>query len=207
MNAIQSSHAPLAAVLWPSEAASHAPGHVTGRLLRGAVLAVVGSLLMTLAAKIQVPFWPVPMTMQTFVVLALGMAYGWRLAGATMLLYLAEGAMGMPVFVGTPEKGLGLAYMLGSTGGYLVGFVFAAMACGWLAERGWDRNVASTAAAMLVGNVIIYLPGLLWLGTLFGWDKPILEWGLTPFLLGDLTKLLLAALALPAAWKLIGRRS
>ncbi|MFQ5466721.1 MAG: biotin transporter BioY, partial [Kiloniellaceae bacterium] len=131
--------------------------------------------------------------------------YGWRLGAATLLLYLAEGALGLPVFAGAPEKGIGLAYMAGPTGGYLVGFVLAAAACGWLAERGWDRSVAKTAAAMLIGNVIIYVPGLLWLGTLVGWDKPILTWGLTPFLLGDLTKLALAAAVLPAIWKLVRR--
>ena len=191
-------HGTLADVLWPSETAS--------RLLRNVILAVGGTLLLALSAKIQVPFYPVPMTMQTFVVLAIGMAYGWRLGGATLLLYMAEGAAGLPVFAGTPEKGMGLAYMLGGTGGYLIGFVMAAALCGWLAERGWDRRMATTAAAMLLGNIVIYLPGLLWLGTLFGWDKPILEWGLTPFLLGDLTKLALAAIVLPAAWKLVGRR-
>ena len=184
--------------LWPGERMAGA--------LRAAILAIAGTGLLWLSAKIQVPFWPVPMTMQTLVVLVLGMAYGWRLAGATLLLYLAEGAFGLPVFAGTPEKGIGLAYMLGGTGGYLIGFVLAAVVCGWLAERGWDRRVATTALAMLIGNVLIYVPGLLWLGALYGWDKPILEWGLTPFVLGDLTKLALAALALPLAWKLMGRR-
>src|SRR3546814_8781828 len=118
---------------------------------------------------------------------------------------LAEGALGLPVFAGTPEKGLGLAYMAGPTGGYLVGYVLAAAACGWLAERGWDRNVLSATVAMLVGNALIYLPGLLWLGVLFGWDKPILEWGLTPFLLGDLLKLALVAAGLPLAWRMISK--
>ena len=187
----------LASAVWPSEQASG--------MVRNVVLAIGGTALLTIAAKIQVPFYPVPMTMQTFVVLALGMAYGWRLGGATLILYLAEGAVGLPVFAGTPEKGIGLAYMLGGTGGYLVGFVLAAVLCGWLAERGWDRNVAKTAFAMLAGNVIIYVPGLLWLGGLFGWDKPILEWGLTPFILGDLTKLALAAAVLPLAWRWLGR--
>jgi len=176
-----------------------------GRPLRAVVLAVIGTAILWASAKVQVPFYPVPMTLQTFAVLALGMAYGWRLAGATLLLYLAEGAMGLPVFAGTPEKGLGLAYMVGPTGGYLLGFVFAAVACGWLAERGWDHNVLTTAAAMLIGNVLIYAPGLLWLGGMVGWDKPVLEWGLTPFLLGDATKLALAAVLLPAIWKLLGR--
>jgi biotin transport system substrate-specific component len=118
-----------------------------------------------------------------FVVLTLGMAYGWRLGAATVMLYLVEGAAGLPVFAGTPEKGSGLAYMLGGTGGYLVGFVLAAAVCGYLAERGWDRRIVTTALAMLVGNVLIYIPGLFWLGSPFGWDKPIVEWGLTPFIL------------------------
>ena len=187
----------LAEAVWPLER--------VGPWLRNLTLAVLGSLLLWASAKIQIPFYPVPMTMQTFVVLSLGMAYGWRLGGATLLLYLAEGAAGLPVFASTPEKGLGLAYMFGPTGGYLLGFLMAAAACGWLAERGWDRQVVKTAAAMLIGNAIIYLPGLLWLGGLLGWDKPILEWGLTPFLLGDLTKLALAAALLPAVWKLVRR--
>ena len=193
----------LAAALWPMERAKP----TAQRALRNLLLAVVGAQLIWLSAKIQVPFHPVPMTMQTFMVLGLGMAYGWRLGAATVLLYLAEGAMGLPVFAGTPEKGIGLAYMAGGTGGYLFGYVLAAAACGWLAERGWDRNVVTTALAMLAGNILIYLPGLLWLGMLFGWDKPILEWGLTPFVLGDLAKLGLAAALLPLAWKLVGRRS
>ena len=184
--------------LWPA-------GRVSP-LLRSAILAIAGSLLLWLSAKIQIPFWPVPLTLQTFAVLVIGMAFGWRLAGATLLLYFAEGAAGLPVFAGTPEKGIGLLYMAGPTGGYLLGFLLAAGVCGWLAERGWDRNVMTTAAAMLVGNILIYLPGLLWLGTLVGWDKPILEWGLTPFLAGDALKLALAAAVLPLAWKLLGNR-
>jgi biotin transport system substrate-specific component len=193
----------LAAALWPRAGKL---GEMSG-LLRASLLAVVGSLFLWVCAKIQVPFYPVPLTMGTFGVLAVGMAYGWRLGAVTVLLYLAEGAMGLPVFAGTPEKGIGLAYMAGPTGGYLVGYVLAAAACGWLAERGWDRNVLTAALAMLVGNVVLYLPGLLWLGVLFGWDKPILEWGLTPFLLGDLLKLALVAAGLPLAWKALSKRS
>lgn len=177
------------------------------RAFRAVVFAFVGTLLLTLSAKIQVPFYPVPMTMQTFVVLALGMAYGWRLAGATLLLYMAEGAMGLPVFAGSPEKGIGLAYMMGGTGGYLLGFVLAAMATGWLAEKGWDRTIVGTALAMLIGNAIIYVPGVLYLGVLFGWDKPIIEWGFTPFVLGDAVKLALAAGIMPLAWKMLGQAS
>ncbi|MEQ8664386.1 MAG: biotin transporter BioY [Rhodospirillales bacterium] len=191
----------LIANLWPS--AQSGAGH----WLRYILLAFAGSMALAICAKIQVPFYPVPMTMTTFAVLAIGMAYGSRLGGATILLYLAEGAAGLPVFAGTPEKGIGIAYMLGGTGGYLLGYLFAAVACGWLAERNWDRKVVTTALAMLFGNALIYVPGLLWLGILFGWDKPILEWGLTPFILGDLTKLALAAAILPLAWRFVGRRS
>ena len=198
MNQPMTAQPTLAATLWPVAENT--------RLLRPAVLAVAGTLLLAISAKIQVPFYPVPMTMQTFVVLVLGMAYGWRLGVATLLLYLAEGAVGLPVFAGTPEKGIGIAYMMGGTGGYLLGFLLAAGACGWLAERGWDRGVARTALAMLLGNALIYVPGLLWLGTLFGWDKPILAWGLTPFLLGDALKIALATLLVPAGWKLLHKR-
>ncbi len=175
-------------------------------LARTITLAVLGSIALWVSAKIQVPFYPVPMTMQTFMVLAIGMAFGPRLGMATIALYLTEGALGLPVFAGTPEKGLGLAYMMGTTGGYLMGYLFAAGAVGYLAERGFDRNVVTTAVAMLVGNVIIYAFGLAWLGSVVGWDKPVLEWGLTPFLLGDAAKLGLAAALLPAIWSLTGKR-
>jgi biotin transport system substrate-specific component len=193
----------LVEMAWPASTVLNAMGNA----LRVTILTVTGSLLLWLAAKIQIPFYPVPMTMSTFAVLAIGMAYGWRLGTATILLYLAEGAMGLPVFASTPEKGIGLAYMLGGTGGYLVGYVFAAAAVGMLAERGWDKNVLTTGLAMLVGNALIYVPGLLWLGTLFGWDKPIIEWGLAPFVLGDLAKLALAAALMPLTWKLLGRNN
>ena len=198
MTTLATQYPTLASRVWPSDK--------TGALVRNVVLAVLGSALLWASAKVQIPFYPVPMTMQTFVVLALGMAYGWRLGAATVLLYLAQGAFGLPVFAGTPEKGLGLAYMAGPTGGYLVGFVLAAAACGWLAERGWDRSILRTAAAMLIGNLLIYAPGLLWLGTLVGWDKPVLAWGLTPFLLGDATKLALAAALFPAVWRRVQMR-
>jgi biotin transport system substrate-specific component len=106
---------------------------------RNAFLAVAGTILLAISAKVHIPFWPVPLTMQTFVVLVLGMAFGWKLGAATMLLYLAQGAIGLPVFSGTPERGIGLAYMAGPTGGYLAGFVVGAALCGWLAGKGWDR--------------------------------------------------------------------
>jgi len=171
-------------------------------LARKMTLAVAGTLLLWASAKLQVPFYPVPVTLQTLVVLGFGMAVGWRLAGATLALYLVEGLFGLPVFAGTPEKGLGLAYMMGPTGGYLLGYFAAALLVGWLAGRGWGRNVLSTVGAMLLGNAVIYALGILWLGTLLGWDKPVLDWGLYPFVLGDLFKIGLAAALLPGAWRL-----
>jgi biotin transport system substrate-specific component len=175
--------------LWPVRGGS--------QLLRAAVLAIVGSLLLTLSAKVQVPFYPVPMTMQTVVVLLIGMAFGARLGVATVALYLAEGAAGLPVFAGTPEKGIGLAYMMGPTGGYLLGFVLAAAIAGWIVE-GW-RDAEGLALAVVAGSVTIYLPGVLWLASFVGFGKAF-ELGLVPFLWGDLLKAGLAfALALGGA--------
>ena len=194
------------ATLHPTLADRLLPWENLNRVSRNVILALLGSFALTLSAKVQVPFYPVPMTMQTFVVLALGMALGWRLGMATVILYLVEGASGLPVFSGTPEKGLGLAYMFSTTGGYLFGFVLAAGACGWLAERGWDRGVVKTAAVMVIGNAIIYAFGLLWLGGLLGWDQPIIAWGLMPFLLGDAFKVALAAGVLPLIWRALGQQ-
>ena len=177
-------------------------------ILRNILLAVAGTVALWISAKINLPFYPVPMTMQTFVVLVIGMAFGWRLGGATLLLYLAEGAFGLPVFAGTPERGLGLAYMVGPTGGYLAGFVVAAAVVGWLAERGWDRRVLTTLAAMTIGTAVIFAFGLTWLGAMIGWDKPVLDLGLTPFLPGAAFKIALASAVLPLTWRLLhGTRS
>ena len=168
--------------------------------VRAVLLAVAGSLLLWASAKVSVPFWPVPMTMQPFVVLGIGAAFGWRLGMATVALYLLEGALGLPVFAGTPEKGIGLAYMAGPTGGYLAGFVLAAGVTGWLAERGFDRNVVTMALAMLAGTAVIYLLGVGYLASLIGLDKA-LTFGLYPFIAGDIAKVVLAAIVFPAAWK------
>ena len=191
----------LATTLWPV-AGDTARNR---ELLRAVVLALAGSVLMTLSAKMQIPFWPVPLTMQTFVVLVLGMAYGWRLGAATMMLYLVEGACGLPVFAGTPEKGIGLAYMVGPTGGYLVGFVLAAALCGWLAERGWDRSIVRVAIAMLIGHALILGLGTAWLSSLVGIEKGI-QFGLTPFWTATILKTALAMAALPLAWQFAGKR-
>ena len=171
----------------------------------GLGIVLFGTLLLTVSAKVQIPFLLVPVTMQAFVVLLLGMTLGWRLGGLTLLAYLAEGAMGLPVFAGTPEKGIGLAYMVGPTGGFLLGFFLAAVITGWLAERGWDRSIVGTALAGLIGMVAIYFPGLVWLGTALGWDNPILEWGFWPFWKFDLLKVALLAMVVPLAWRAKGQ--
>lgn len=183
----------LLATIWPA-----------GGLARNVAIAIVGSLMLALSAKVQVPFWPVPMTMQTLVVLMLGAALGARLGAATVLLYLAEGALGLPVFAGTPEKGLGLAYMVGPTGGYLAGFVVAAYGVGLLAERGWDRSILSLFAAMTLGHVVILALGFAWLAFLIGPDKAWLV-GVVPFFAATVLKTALGALLLPAVWKAIAR--
>ena len=170
--------------------------------VRYAILALVGSALITLCTQISLPLFPVPMTLQTFAVILIGLTYGWRLGGITVALYLLEGALGLPVFSG--GKG-GMIVFMGPTAGYLVGFLLAATACGWFAERGFDRSYFKLLVALLVGNVLLYAPGLLWLGTLIGWDKPVLEYGLYPFILGDLLKIAMAVLLLPTAWKVVNR--
>lgn len=185
--------------------------------LKRAGMVALGVALMWVSAKVKIPVEPVPVTMQTLVVVAIGMAYGARMGAATMLAYLALGAAGEPVFAGTPEKGLGLPYMLGSTGGYLMGFVAAAGLTGWLAERGWDRNVLTAAAAMAIGLFCLFAPGALWLAYGFpltalgggfagiGAEKAI-AFGVMPFILVDALKLALAAIGFPLIWKLIGGR-
>lgn len=181
-----------------------APQDLLARRVAQVFLVAFGIAALALAAKIKVPMWPVPITMGTFAVLGLGAAYGPRLGAITILGYMLVGALGFDVFAGSSAEKFGLTYMAGGTGGYLVGYVLATLTLGFLARRGWDRSVLWMALAMLIGNVVIYVPGLLWLGELYGWDKPILEWGLTPFLVGDVLKLALAAVLLPAAWKVLG---
>jgi biotin transport system substrate-specific component len=195
---LTASHSPLAELFGPRAG--------TARLVKQAVLVMLGITLLAVAAKIKLPMWPspVPITMGTFAVLTIGAAYGARLGLVTILGYMLIGALGFDVFASSSAEKAGLTYMMGGTGGYLVGYVLATLTLGALAERGWDRSVLWMALAMLIGNALIYVPGLLWLGELYGWDKPILEWGLTPFLIGDGLKLLLAAVILPLVWKLVG---
>ncbi|MGE0253832.1 MAG: biotin transporter BioY [Alphaproteobacteria bacterium] len=187
----------LVSALWPQQQGMR-------DVLRLVVLALAGTALLVLSAKIKVPFWPVPMTMQTFAVLVIGMAYGWRLGAATVVLYLLEGAVGLPVFTGTPERGIGVMYMYGPTGGFLLGFVVGAAISGWLAEQGWDRSVVRTLGAMLAGEVAMFVLGLAWLAHLFGASKAI-EFGLAPFVWAEIFKIALAAAVMPGAWWLLRR--
>ncbi|MFK7881168.1 biotin transporter BioY [Roseobacter sp.] len=193
---LTASHSVLAETFGPSTGIA--------RRIKQAVLVILGVAMLAIAAKVKVPMWPVPMTMGTFAVLTIGAAYGPRLGLTTILGYMIIGALGFDIFAGSSAEKFGLEYMMGGTGGYLVGYIVAALVLGALAQRGWDRSAVWMAVAMLIGNVLIYVPGVAWLGMLYGWDKPILEWGLTPFLLGDVLKLALAAALLPALWKLVG---
>lgn len=166
---------------------------------RKLLLAVAGTIVLAISAKIQIPFYPVPMTMQTLVVIMIGALFGARLGMATILLYLAEGFMGLPVFAGPVA---GPAYLAGPTAGYLFGFVLAAGLAGALAERGWDRKIHTTFALMLLSTALIFIPGVAWLAILIGLPLAIAK-GLVPFLLGGLLKASLATAILPMAWKLM----
>ena len=192
-----------------------------------AILAVVGALIIAISAQVSIPIGTVPFTMQTVAILTLGMAYGWRLGGVTLLLYLFAGGIGLPVFAG--GKG-GAAALVGPSAGYLWGFVFAAMLVGWLAEKGWDRSFSRALTAMILGSAVLFIPGVLWLGYLLdpvawgvdlsavpafwadalladaGWKWSLYE-GLWKFRYSESAKLVLAASTLPVCWKLIGRRS
>ena len=191
--------ASLAAQLWPVSGASRSTA-----LLRFATLSIAGALALTLSAKAQVPFYPVPLTLQTLVVLVLGAAFGARLAASATVLYLLEGAAGLPVFAGTPEKGLGLAYMMGPTGGFLAGFVFAAAFIGWCADRGLDRSAWKLTAVLFAGHAMIFVPGFAWLAKFIGVEKAWMA-GIAPFYLATVVKTLLAAAIVTGSWKLIER--
>ena len=180
------------------------PTEGTALRVKQAALVVVGVLALTLAAQIKVPMWPVAINMGTFAVLTIGAAYGARLGLVTIMTYMVIGALGFDVFQSSTAELNGLTYMMGSTGGYLLGYVLATVLLGMAARAGWDRSRGKMALAMLAGNVLVYIPGLLWLGQLYGWDQPILQWGLNPFIVGDLLKLALAAMIVPAVWKLAG---
>ena len=164
-----------------------------------AALVVFGSLLLAVSAQFKIPLYPVPVTGQTLVVLLIGMTYGPRLGGITVAAYLFEGALGLPVFAGGAA---GVAVLMGPTAGYLFGFLLAAIAMGYLAERGMGRTVVSTIAAMVIGNCVIYLCGALWLANFIGFAQAIAA-GVLPFLYGDALKLVVAAGLMPWAWRAV----
>jgi biotin transport system substrate-specific component len=152
------------------------------------LIMILGSLALTISAKIKIPFYPVPMTMQTFVVMLLGLAFGYKIGLATVSLYLFEGIAGLPVFSNSPEKGVGLVYFTGPTMGYLIGFLSATLIAGTVSS---NDNILKIISKLLLSVSTIYILGVLWLGTLIGWDKPILELGVYPFLLAEVFKIAL----------------
>ncbi|MDH6230139.1 biotin transport system substrate-specific component [Mesorhizobium soli] len=181
------------------------PESGTARLATQIFLAVSGTLLLTLSAKTKVVLGPVDMSLQTLAIFMISAAFGMRLAVATLLLYMAQGAMGFPVFQSTPEKGIGIAYMLGSTGGYLAGFVAMAAIVGWAADRGWDRSPVKMFGAVLTAEVVMMAMGFAWLAALIGVEKSW-QFGVVPFIVPDLIKVALASTLAPAIWALLPKR-
>ena len=163
------------------------------KLVKYIFVALLGSILLAISSKIKIPFYPVPMTMQTFVVLFIGIAFGWKLGVATISLYLLEGIMGLPVFSGTPEKGVGMVYFAGPTMGYLIGFIITVYLAGKFV---FDNNLIKNFFKLTFAISFIYIFGMLWLGSLIGWEKPIFKLGSQPFLMAELFKILIATLAI-----------
>ena len=160
-------------------------------ILKYFLIILISSTLLAISAKLKIPFYPVPMTMQTFVVLLIGVCFGWKLGGVIISFYLLEGIVGLPVFSGTPEKGSGIIYFVGPTMGYLIGFVFAAMLSGLFK---FNKNILLNFLKLVLSVSIIYFLGVIWLGTLIGWSKPIIKLGVTPFLLAEIFKIVLLSL-------------
>ena len=160
----------------------------SSRIIKYAFIALIGSIALAISSKIKIPFYPVPMTMQTLVVLIIGITFGWKLGLASISLYLFEGAIGLPVFSGTPEKGIGLIYFTGPTMGYLIGFLVTVYFAG---KFSYNYNFPETFFKLLFATSFIYLLGMMWLGYLIGWDKPIFKLGAQPFLLAELFKILI----------------
>ena len=161
------------------------------KLLKYLLIIFFGSILLTVSSKIKIPFYPVPMTMQTFVVLFLGMSFGYKIGIATVGFYLLEGIIGLPVFSNSPEKGIGIIYFTGPTMGYLIGFLFATFLSGYF---NFKVNIFYTFFKLIISVSVIYILGVFWLGNLIGWDKPIIQLGVTPFLLAELFKVSILAI-------------
>ena len=163
------------------------------KIIKYLFIALIGSIILAISSKIKIPFYPVPMTMQTLVVIMIGVGLGWKLGVATIALYLFEGIIGLPVFSGTPEKGIGLVYFTGPTMGYLFGFLVAAYFSGKFV---YDNNIVKNFLKLFFAISFIYILGIAWLGSLIGWDKPIFQLGAKPFLLAELFKILIATFAI-----------
>ena len=161
------------------------------QLIKSLLIIFIGSLILTISAKIKIPFYPVPMTMQTFIVLFLGVSFGYKIALGTVSLYLLEGILGLPVFSNSPERGVGLAYFMGPTMGYLIGFLSACFLASFVKN---DDNYLLIFSKLIFSVSTIYILGIIWLGTLIGWDKPILELGVMPFLVAEIFKICLLTL-------------
>ena len=160
-------------------------------ILKYFLIILISSTLLAISAKLKIPFYPVPMTMQTFVVLLIGVCFGWKLGATIITFYLLEGIVGLPVFSGTPEKGSGIIYFVGPTMGYLIGFLCAAILSGFFK---YNKNIIMNFLKLILSVSVIYFFGVLWLGTLIGWDKPIIDFGVKPFLLDELFKIILLSL-------------
>jgi biotin transport system substrate-specific component len=163
------------------------------KLIKSLFMALIGTIVIAVSSKIKIPFYPVPMTMQTLVVLIIGIGFGWKLGMATIALYLFEGIIGLPVFSGTPEKGIGFMYFVGPTMGYLIGFIVAVFFAG---KFEYDNNLIKNFFKLTFATSFIYILGMIWLGGLIGWDKPVYALGVQPFLLAELFKILLVTLAI-----------
>ena len=163
------------------------------KIIKWLFFALMGSIILAISSKIKIPFYPVPMTMQTLIVLIIGIGFGWKLGVATVALYLFEGTIGLPVFSGSPEKGVGIVYFTGPTMGYLLGFLFAAYFSGKFV---YDNNIFKNFLKLFFATSLIYIFGIAWLGSLIGWDKPIIQLGVQPFLLAELFKILIATFAI-----------
>ena len=159
------------------------------KIVKNLFIALIGTIILAISSKIKIPFYPVPMTMQTLIILIIGIGFGWRLGLATVSLYLFEGMIGLPVFSGTPEKGIGLIYFTGPTMGYLIGFLVSVFLAG---KFNYDDNLIKNFLKLTFATSFIYILGMIWLGGLIGWDKPIFKLGAQPFLLAELFKILLA---------------
>ena len=163
------------------------------KLVKSLFIALIGTIILAISSKIKIPFYPVPMTMQTLVILIIGIGFGWKLGMATISLYLFEGIIGLPVFSGTPEKGIGLIYFTGPTMGYLIGFLATVFFAG---KFNYNNNLITNFLKLTFATSFIYILGIVWLGGLIGWDKPIFKLGAQPFLLAELFKILLVTFAI-----------